>query len=130
MKKVILINPPSNGVNDDHLEPQLGLLHIASVLRENNIPVQIYDMTGCKPKEHINKKIENILSGDIIMKGHENKHIYIPNSYNYTTAFLTMACPRGCSYCINRYDNFQLPKRISGKKWIKSLKTSLIQIFQ
>lgn len=65
MSKVILINPPSNCVDDDRLEPQLGLLYIASVLRENDIPVQIYEMTGCKTESEIERKIENIPEGDI-----------------------------------------------------------------
>lgn len=65
MKHVILINPSSYCVNDDHLEPPLGLLYIASVLMEQSIPVQVYDMTGCKTKEDIIKKIEQIPFGDI-----------------------------------------------------------------
>lgn len=63
--EVVLINPPSEGIDDDHLEPQLGLLYIAAVLRENNISVQIYEMTGCKNEEQIKEKIINIPEGDI-----------------------------------------------------------------
>ena len=65
MNKVILINPPSNCIDDDHLEPQLGLLYIASVLRENNISTQIYDMTGKNTLEQIKKGIEDIPDGNI-----------------------------------------------------------------
>ena len=65
MSKIILINPPSNCVDDDRLEPQLGLLYIASVLRENDIPVQIYKMTGCKTESEIEIRIKNIPEGDI-----------------------------------------------------------------
>lgn len=62
---VVLINPPSNCVEDDRLEPQLGLLYIAAVLRENGIPVQIYDMTGCKTEPQVVAEIKNIPDGDI-----------------------------------------------------------------
>ena len=65
MPKVILINPPSNCVDDDHLEPQLGLLYIASTLRLNGSEVEIYEMTGCKTENEINKKISTIPSGDV-----------------------------------------------------------------
>ncbi len=65
MYNVVLINPPSNCVEDDRLEPQLGLLYIAAVLRENGIPVQIYDMTGCKTESQVVAKIKNIPDGDI-----------------------------------------------------------------
>ena len=65
MSKVILINPPSNCVTDDRLEPQLGLLYIASVLRENGISIQIYEMTGCKSERESKKKIENIPDGSV-----------------------------------------------------------------
>jgi anaerobic magnesium-protoporphyrin IX monomethyl ester cyclase len=60
MCDVILINPPSDCVDDDHLEPQLGLLYIASVLRENGISVGIYEMTGCRNETEIEDKIKNI----------------------------------------------------------------------
>ena len=65
MKKIILITPPSSCVEDDHLEPQLGLLYIAAVLRENNFLPEIYDMTGCRNDEEIDQKIRNIPHGDI-----------------------------------------------------------------
>lgn len=65
MIKVILINPPSDCIDDDRLEPQLGLLYIAAVLRENGISVQIYEMTGCKTENQIKRKIENIPEGDV-----------------------------------------------------------------
>ena len=65
MRDVILINPPSDCVDDDRLEPQLGLLYIASVLRKNGIPVRIYEMTGCKTESQVAGKIENIPPGNI-----------------------------------------------------------------
>lgn len=65
MKKIVLINPPSSCVEDDHLEPQLGLLYIAAVLRENSHHPEIYDMTGCGNEDEIDRKIKNIPDGDI-----------------------------------------------------------------
>lgn len=64
--RIILINPPSEGVDDDRLEPQLGLLYIASVLREEGgHEVQIYEMTGCKNEGQVEDKIKNIPYGDV-----------------------------------------------------------------
>lgn len=55
------------------------------------------------------------------MKKLTDGHIRVPKSYNYIAAFLTMTCPRGCSYCINRYSDFRLPKILSGKIWVRGL---------
>jgi anaerobic magnesium-protoporphyrin IX monomethyl ester cyclase len=64
--KVLLINPPSNCVNDDRLEPPLGLLYIASTLMENGYTdVSISDMTGCKSEEDIMLKINSIPKADV-----------------------------------------------------------------
>ena len=63
--KVILINPPSDCVDDDHLEPPLGLLYIASALRGNGIGVMVYDMTGSSSQVEINEKVDAIPEGDI-----------------------------------------------------------------
>ena len=63
--KIILINPPSLGTDDDHLEPSLGLLYIAGTLQHNNYDVKIYEMTGCKNEDDINEKINQIPYGDI-----------------------------------------------------------------
>ncbi|MFX0140426.1 MAG: B12-binding domain-containing radical SAM protein, partial [Candidatus Hodarchaeota archaeon] len=65
MVQIILINPPSKCVDDDHLEPQLGLLYLAALLRENGFPVQVYEMTGCKTEFQIERKIQNIPEADI-----------------------------------------------------------------
>ncbi len=65
MDNVVLINPPSDCVDDDRLEPQLGLLYIAAVLRENNIPVHLYEMTGCKTEFQVDAMMKNIPDGDI-----------------------------------------------------------------
>jgi len=63
--KIILCNPPSLGTDDDHLEPQLGLLYIAGMLQYHGYDVQIYEMTGCKNEKDIKDKIENIPYGDV-----------------------------------------------------------------
>lgn len=65
MFKIVLINPPSNCVDDDHLEPQLGLLYIASVLRLNGFEAEIYEMTGCKTEDEIKEKTNAIPSGNV-----------------------------------------------------------------
>jgi len=92
MSKVILINPPSNCLDDDRLEPQLGLLYIASVLRENGIPVQIYEMTGCKTESEIERKIENIPEGDIYgFTTYCTNYIYVKRCINHIRSKLNKA---------------------------------------
>lgn len=99
MSKVILTNPPSNCVDDDRLEPQLGLLYIASVLRENGIPVQIYEMTGCKTEGQIERKIENIPEGDIYgFTTYCTNYLYVKRCINYirskmNNAFIILGGP-------------------------------------
>ena len=63
--KVVLINPPSNCVDDDHLEPPLGLLYIASSLRCHGIGVMVYDMTGSSDQGEIRRRIDAIPEGEI-----------------------------------------------------------------
>jgi anaerobic magnesium-protoporphyrin IX monomethyl ester cyclase len=64
-KRVTLIQPPSNCVDDDRLEPNLGLMYIAAVLRQNkNLDVNIHDMSGCKSESEIDSIIENIPDAD------------------------------------------------------------------
>ncbi len=48
--KVVLINPPQTNSLDDHLDPPLGLMYIASSLEEQNIDVSICDLSS-KPQE-------------------------------------------------------------------------------
>lgn len=63
---VILINPPSLSVEDDRLEPPLGLLYIAAALKEQNrATVEIYDMSGSKTEKEIANRINNIPFADI-----------------------------------------------------------------
>lgn len=63
--KICLINPPCTIIDDDNLEPSLGQLYIASVLRENGYEVQIYPMTGCKDENEVNEKIKQIPEADV-----------------------------------------------------------------
>ncbi len=63
--RVILVNPPSDCVDDDRLEPPLGLLYIAALLQENHVPVSIYDMTGCQTPARAEAKIRAMPEGDI-----------------------------------------------------------------
>lgn len=63
---IVLVNPPSNCVADDRVEPPLGLLYIASHLRESGYPkVSLYDMSGCKSPLEIRTKMEMLPTGDI-----------------------------------------------------------------
>lgn len=48
--------------------------------------------------------------------------IPIPADCNYIAAFLTMACPYSCSYCINHFDSLHTPaKQLSADDWIRGL---------
>lgn len=50
MKKIKLINPPQTRSLDDHLDPPLGLMYLASNLEKNNIYPKIVDLSG-QPEE-------------------------------------------------------------------------------
>lgn len=63
--KICLINAPCTIIDDDNLEPSLGLLYIAAVLKENNYQVEICSMTGCKDDEEVDEKIKNIPKADV-----------------------------------------------------------------
>ena len=65
--KTVLINPPSNCVNDDRVEPSLGLLYIAANMRENGYTnVSIYDLSGTR-SESI-KNIQNLMNSLSLMR--------------------------------------------------------------
>lgn len=64
--KIILINPPSNCVEDDRIEPPLGLLYIISTLRESKYDnISLLDMTGCRDELDISDKINTIPDADV-----------------------------------------------------------------
>ncbi len=47
--KIVLINPPYFGIDDDHLEQSLGLAYISSYLMANGFPdTSILELTGRK----------------------------------------------------------------------------------
>lgn len=55
---ICLINPPSSCVEDDRVEPHLGLLYIASTLKKNGFSdVMYFDMTGNTDKHQVREKI-------------------------------------------------------------------------
>ncbi len=63
--EILLIQPPSNSVEDDRLEPPLGLLYVVSTLLEKNYGnVSLLDMTGCPTEQAIANKIVQIADAD------------------------------------------------------------------
>jgi anaerobic magnesium-protoporphyrin IX monomethyl ester cyclase len=64
--KIVMINPPSNCVEEDRLEPPLGLLYIISALRKIKYnDVSLFDMTGSKSEGDILNKIDTIPYADV-----------------------------------------------------------------
>jgi len=60
------------------------------------------------------------------MRGSQKREeiIKIPEDYNYISAFLTMRCNLGCSFCLNAFDNKFDRKRfkeIPGQEWVNGL---------
>lgn len=48
--------------------------------------------------------------------------IPVSNDCNYIAAFLTMACPYRCEYCINEFEpTRQFPPALSAKQWVRGL---------
>lgn len=48
--------------------------------------------------------------------------IVIPETHNYIAVFMSLACNLKCSYCINRFDEFNYAKgHLSGDDWIRGL---------
>jgi anaerobic magnesium-protoporphyrin IX monomethyl ester cyclase len=63
---ICLINPPSLCVEDDRVEPHLGLLYIAAMLKNHDFPdIAYYDMSGCHNEQMIKDAIKNIPIADI-----------------------------------------------------------------
>ncbi len=49
--------------------------------------------------------------------------VSVTSDCNYIAAFLTMACPYRCSYCINHFETAgrKVPKPLSGADWVRAL---------
>lgn len=63
---VLLISPPSDCVIDDRLEPSLGLLYIASRLKEAGYDnTRLYDMTGCPDAESRSTALDHVPRADV-----------------------------------------------------------------
>lgn len=61
-----MINPPSDCVDDDRVEPPLGLLYIAATALQSGFDdITLYDMSGCKSDTEISEKISQIPDGQI-----------------------------------------------------------------
>ena len=64
--QVVLVNPPSNCVNDDRVEPPLGLLYIASTLREIGYKnVSVCDLSGSLSELEVRERMGSIPNADI-----------------------------------------------------------------
>lgn len=64
--RILLVNPPSDCVEDDRVEPPLGLLYIASVLRERRFEdISFLDMTGSHDDAKIRERILTLPVADI-----------------------------------------------------------------
>jgi anaerobic magnesium-protoporphyrin IX monomethyl ester cyclase len=58
---VTILEPPSLSVDDNHLEPPLGLLYLASAARAvGHYDISFYDMSGCKDEDEAAKRIEAV----------------------------------------------------------------------
>jgi MoaA/NifB/PqqE/SkfB family radical SAM enzyme len=52
----------------------------------------------------------------------ELKTILLPETYNYSAAFLTLACNLTCSYCINNFgQSVEAKKHLSGEDWVRGI---------
>ena len=49
------------------------------------------------------------------------KDILFPPEINYIAAFLTLRCNLNCSYCVNKYGDFNLSQEMTPDDWIKGL---------
>ena len=64
--KILLVNPPSNCVDDDRVEPPLGLLYIAANLRQNKHKnISVCDMAGCDNSQEAIEKIIAVPEADV-----------------------------------------------------------------
>lgn len=64
--RVALVNPPSNCVNDDRVEPPLGLLYIAANLIQRGYrDVSICDLSGVRSDLEIKERVRNVPNADV-----------------------------------------------------------------
>lgn len=61
IKKIVFVHTPCFELNDDRLEPPLGILYIATVLQQHGFLCQICDLSGMSESEWE----KNLVSGDI-----------------------------------------------------------------
>ncbi len=63
--RVVLVNPPSDCVEDDRLEPPLGLLYIAAYLHEQGYAAtSVHDMAGCRDAHDVDGRMMQIPEAD------------------------------------------------------------------
>lgn len=63
---ILLIKPPSLCVDDDRLEPHLGLLYVAATAREKGYEyINISDMSGCRNAEEVEERISHVPHADV-----------------------------------------------------------------
>jgi anaerobic magnesium-protoporphyrin IX monomethyl ester cyclase len=63
---VCLIEPPSLCVEDDHVEPSLGLLYLAGMARARGYSkVRVADMTGCQSEADVAARLDAIPYADV-----------------------------------------------------------------
>lgn len=60
-RKVVFVHTPCPELENDRLEPPLGILYLATLLKENSIPCRICDLSGLPE----NKWQDNLAEGDV-----------------------------------------------------------------
>jgi len=66
MPRILLVNPPSNSVEDDRIEPPLGLLYLYSTLLQNKFEnVSLLDLTGSTSELELANKINSLPEADV-----------------------------------------------------------------
>lgn len=64
--RLVLVNPPALCVEDDRMEPPLGLLYIGAAAREAGFSnVMLDDMAGCRTQEEVSRNIDRVLPADV-----------------------------------------------------------------
>ena len=64
--RILLVNPPATCVEDDRMEPPLGLLYVAARAREAGYEdVSVLDMSGCSSEARIAASIDSLPVADV-----------------------------------------------------------------